>query len=453
MKAKFTEKASYFAGAMAYGLEVNAVMAYMLVYCTDVLYLSPIIIGTLMLGAKVLDAITDILITNIADRTETSMGKYRPWLFCGIPLAILFALFFWTPDFLTTDVWKMAWVCVVYILMVPVCETAYMCPLVVMGTIMSSDSNDRLDFATARTVGENAGEFLVSSLCMTIVLAFGSYHDIAGWRMMGICFAVIIVLGTLAGVLGTKERIVIDNKDEEGNILTLKQKFSLLRGKKPYYLILLAQLGLLVAWIANISLFPYFCTHVLGKPEWVSILSAIGVTAQLTGTVLVSRLGRKYEKRSLIFVGACLMACSASALLMADSLVSTVLFQILRGLSIGLVYVCTWSALPEVNDYIHWKSGIAIPGLVLGIVSFCTKIFSAIGSYAATVVLELGGYDSVSGIPSAVTAGWIRGGMAATLVFGTVVIFSANMGLTDLSRVKVERYHREIEDRKNHVMA
>ena len=72
-------------------LLLNAVLGlYLMPYYTDVLNLLPLWGGLFLtifpIISKVIDAITNILMGLIIDRTKTKEGKARPWLLLSAPL-------------------------------------------------------------------------------------------------------------------------------------------------------------------------------------------------------------------------------------------------------------------------------------------------------------------------------------------------------------------------------
>ena len=72
-------------------LLLNAVLAtYLNVYYTDVLKLTSLWGGTFLvifpIISKVVDAITNVLMGYIIDRTKTKQGKARPWILLSAPL-------------------------------------------------------------------------------------------------------------------------------------------------------------------------------------------------------------------------------------------------------------------------------------------------------------------------------------------------------------------------------
>lgn len=90
--ASILEKVCYGFGGASYATEMAVVNSFLLLFYTDVMGVSAAIVGTMFLLCKIIDAVTDIVIVNLADATQTKFGRYRPWLFMAIPLGICFVL-------------------------------------------------------------------------------------------------------------------------------------------------------------------------------------------------------------------------------------------------------------------------------------------------------------------------------------------------------------------------
>lgn len=440
MKAKMHEKIAYAFGCVPHMLEYAVMASYLSLYCTDVLNLTPALIGTMILVVRILDAVTDILIVNIADKTESRFGKYRTWLLIGIPYAILFYLFFSPPSFLNTDYSKMLWIVCIYLLLVPVCETGYCCVMAIMSTVMSPDAGDRMDFVSARTIGEAMGELIVNGLCMTIILSAGSYKNLAGWHKMAFVFAGIMLVCSVIGITGIKERVQKSDTNEDGTHLTLKQKLQILFTERPFLRVVGINLGMSLIWIVTALLLPYYCIYSLGHEEWVAPLVTIGVVAQLIGTAAISYIGRKYEKRTILFAAAVCLGFSAMFLLLPQSFASIAVFQIFKGLGYGLSKGAALSYIPDVTEYLYWKRGAPLYGMSSALLNFCGKTFSAFVSWGVMLILQVSGYDATKAVQLPVTEHAIYASLIIAMIIGTCVIVIINYRLRELSRAKLQSY-------------
>ena len=98
-KVPFKEKLGYGLGDAAANIAWRGVATFLFVFYTDVFGLDPVVVGVLLLTARFSDGISDILMGVIGDRTNSKHGKFRPWiLWTAIPLGVILALLFTSPD-------------------------------------------------------------------------------------------------------------------------------------------------------------------------------------------------------------------------------------------------------------------------------------------------------------------------------------------------------------------
>ena len=105
---------AYGLGNFASQLSWTMVSTYLAVFYTDVFGLAPAAVALLLLVAKVWDGINDPMMGSIMEHTHTKWGRFRPYIFAGAPLMVLFTvLTFTVPGF--GDSGKLIWAYVTYI--------------------------------------------------------------------------------------------------------------------------------------------------------------------------------------------------------------------------------------------------------------------------------------------------------------------------------------------------
>lgn len=449
-RASLREKICFGLGSISYCVEMILVLTYLMLFCTDVLMIDVMLIGAVMSVVKILDAISDIIVTNLADKTNTKWGKYRPWVLFGIPLAIMLVLLFIDPAFLHTEKSKILWICGIYILLVPVLETSFTCPYMAMIVTMSENPKDRLDFSMSRALGEAGAQIIVSSLVMPLILYFGcgDYRNIDGWRAMTLVIGAIIIICTLICFFGTKERMTVSNQNEDGTEMKMIEKFRTLKGNKPFWKLI----GIIVLFMAHFyassALFSFFCIHNLGHEEWMSSLLSIGFALQIVVTVLLFYLGRRFEKRTLMIVGGICIIIANVILFMAKSYTMAAAYQILLGIGNGIFNGVAFAALPDVTDYTEWKTGKALPGMISAVATFAMKMGGAGSTLLASLVLSLANYEASLTVQSDATLNMIRlfFPLLSLICLGGAFILS--LTLKEISGDKLETYRKEIDARK-----
>lgn len=92
--------------------------SFMLKFYTDVMGISAAVVGLLMMAARFVDAVTDVTMGQIVDRSRpTKDGKFKPWIkrMCG-PVAIASFLIYQSGFSGMPYGFKIVWMVVTYIL-------------------------------------------------------------------------------------------------------------------------------------------------------------------------------------------------------------------------------------------------------------------------------------------------------------------------------------------------
>src|SRR6187399_2412699 len=193
-------RAGYGLGSVATGAFGTVPGLMLLPYLTDSLGIAAVAAGFIVFAPKAWDVVLNPIAGRISDRTVDPRGPRRPWLIrAGLGLAVAFALLFAAPA-MGSKVAEAGWVLVCFL----ACATAYaffQVPYVSMPAEMTSSYDERTRLMTWR----------VAILAFTIMLAGATAPVIrdavggrAGYRVMGLVMAAIIVLGVVGVYVGTR---------------------------------------------------------------------------------------------------------------------------------------------------------------------------------------------------------------------------------------------------------
>ena len=105
MRLTTKEKVAYGLGAVGKDMVYMLSASYILYYYQDILNVSAIAMGIILMAARVFDAFNDPVMGIIVAKTRTRWGKFRPWLLIGtITDAVILYLMFAAPPALETSV-------------------------------------------------------------------------------------------------------------------------------------------------------------------------------------------------------------------------------------------------------------------------------------------------------------------------------------------------------------
>ena len=178
---------------------------YLLKFSTDVLLIAPATIGFLLLLARVWDAVTDPAAGWLSDRTNTRLGRRRPW-FLGSALPLGGAIvMLWSPpadlDGTALTVWIGA-----AILLFFTAYTAFRVPHIAMGAELSRGYHDRTRVFGVMQMVESVGMLAAAGVLVFLEQA----EDPRGFARvlslgMGGFATVLILLAACAAAALTRE--------------------------------------------------------------------------------------------------------------------------------------------------------------------------------------------------------------------------------------------------------
>ena len=173
-KISLKEKIGYALGDGAANIAWRGVATFLFIYYTDVLGLSPVVVGVLMLVARFSDGIADILMGIIADRTTSKYGKFRPWiLWSAIPLGVILALLFTNPDFGSSG--KLLYAYLTYIFFTLI-YTVNNIPYGALMAVMTGDDKERTSLGSFRMAGAFGGGMIVQGALLFLVAYYGNVN-------------------------------------------------------------------------------------------------------------------------------------------------------------------------------------------------------------------------------------------------------------------------------------
>ena len=180
-KASIKLLTGYGLGEVACQMSWYMINNYLNIFYTDVVGLSGAAISAIVLIARIWDAINDPMMGQIADRTNTRWGRFRPYLFFAPPFLAIFNILTFTV-FPIQGLPKIILCGACYIgagMAYTACSIAYQALL----NVIAVDSRVRQLLATARSTGASIIGIILSMVAMPLILHFSSAVNEAGEAM------------------------------------------------------------------------------------------------------------------------------------------------------------------------------------------------------------------------------------------------------------------------------
>lgn len=386
-------------------LLLNAVLAtYLNVYYTDVLKLTTVWGGAFLIVfpvvSKIIDAITNVLMGYIIDRTRSKHGKARPWLLLSAPLlTITGVLLFIVPS--GSIGLQVAWVMISYNLFYSFAYTIYNMSHNLMVPLSTRNTLQRGGLSVFNQISTIMMSGIIVALVFPMAIMPMLGVDKSLWIIVMSVLSIIALPLTLLEYYFTKERVT----EELGNTNEKKPPFLtqlkiVLTDKYMIVTFIYFLIYLLASSIKNLGLV-YYCNYVLGTYNdgiTQTLVSVLGGIPMGIGIFAVWPLAKKFGKRNITLVGFLFYSLGSVICWIAPANLYIVLVgQFIKNIG-GLPCAYVFMALfADGLDHIEWKSGIRCDGTAMsiyGIIACClgglaTSIFNAMISGAGYVAPEL----------------------------------------------------------------
>ena len=431
-KIGFRDGLGYAFGDAANLFVLTYVSSYLKVFYTDILKVAENKITTLLLIARLWDAINDPLWGNIvAKKRPNKDGKFRPYIkWFAVPLGIMAALCFVNfRDFTASETLVIALMYITYI-GYGMMYTTINIPYGSLASVITDDPDGRTLLSTFRSIGAGLGgavPLLIGPMVIYTVTGTNSQGvavkaaDAGGMLKFGIIMGVLSIIFFFLCFTNTKERVA---SEEEPQVDIKKTYIGMLKSR-PFVVAALS--GILISGqLQFASLNQYLYKNFFENTD----LSIIGTIANyLPMAVMIffmPKLVKKFGKQELCSVGTFFSAVAAVLMFfivphcdrLGSGPVVFMVFTFIIGFGYSFVSITNWAIITDVIDYQEYKTGIRSESAVYAVYTFCRNLGQTIADVGGMKLL-----GAVAGYNGAIhgSAGYVEGVGEGILFVCTII--------------------------------
>ena len=380
-------------------------------FYTDVVGVPAGVVGTLMMIARFVDAVTDVTMGRICDAAKsTAAGKFKPWLLrMCLPVAIASFLMY-APGFAadTVRAWprgvRIAYLSVTYILWGSFCYTGINIPYGSMASAISSEPGDRQSLSTFRTMGGMlAGMFIGVGLPAVaydqVISDSGEVLSvISGYKVAvaALVFSVGAVICYLLAYYLITERVRYSDSAGPVKQQPVLQMLQNAVKNRALISIIAASILMLLAQLTmqnmNSFIYPDYYGNAIGQSLSSLVMMGSMIIASGFAKPLASRFGKaEVSAASSLFAAS---VCVLTWIIKPGSMWVFIALQGLNWLGLGVFSMVNWALITDVIDYSEIRNGIREDGAVYALYSFARKLGQAVAAGLSGWLLEAIGYNS-----------------------------------------------------------
>ncbi len=393
IKTSAKEKAFYALGDFGQ----NFIWAFMAVfafsYYTDCVGIAAGVISTMMLVARCLDAISDLIMGALIEKTNTRLGKARPWFMVFVlPSVASYILMMNVPHALSQG-GKITYIYITYIFLTVICYTATNLSYHTMSALISADTNDRSKMSSIRTIFTTLAVALIGAVTLPWLNSLGGVKSQHAFTIVAGTYAMVTLVSYILFVMVIKEKSEIRALQKEKQTISLSHDLKVVLSSKYFYMMLLAFVVLYII-MGMQSINTYYVRDVLSNDTALTLQSIATGIVSLIAVFACPAMFRRFGKRNCLLVFAGLMILSSVIMLIIPK--STAIFVIFYTLRWS-VYTCTLVAAftlsPDFVDFTEWERGERVEGFSFCSTSFGIKLGTGIGCALVGKMLQWGFYN------------------------------------------------------------
>lgn len=423
MKLSAKEKVSYGLGAVGKDMVYMLSASYVLYYYQDILGVSAVAMGIILMVARVFDAFNDPVMGVIVARTKTKWGKFRPWLLIGtLSNAIILYFMFAAPPSLNGS-GLVAYAAIAYILW-GVTYTMMDIPYWSMIPAFTQGGKEREGLSTLARSCAGVGSAIVTIITMMAVYFLGNTEQIdtttatkaqlqqierTGFQWFGLVIAIVFILFIVITCLNIKEKSTVDvDAPSVGKMF----KALIQNDQAMSIVITIVLINCSIYTTSNLVI--YFFKYDFGGAAWhesYTLFNTFGGAIQILSMMLLFPLLRKFMKATQIFYVSFAMAIVGyiSLLALAFTNMSNVYMLFIPGFFIfaanGMLSILTTVFLANTVDYGELKNHRRDESMIFSMQTFVVKLASGVAALIASICLSINHLsDDVTNTSEVVTA-------------------------------------------------
>ena len=374
---------------------------FLMKFYTDVMGVSAVLVGGMMMAARFVDAFTDVAMGEIVDRSRPhEKGKFLPWIrrMCG-PVAVASFLMYavWFKDM--SMGFKIFWMFFTYLLWGSVFYTSINIPYGSMASAISGEPRHRAELSNWRTIGATlAGVVIGVVFPLVVYYEDANGNQVLSGEKMAIGAAVCSVLSIVCYLLCyamTTERVKLSRKTERFRFGKL---VSGLLHNRPLMGMIAASIALLLTQLTLQGMTSYIYPNYFRNIAAQSASGLVSLPVILLLAVFTVKLSERYGRKNIAIAGSLFGAAMLFILYfmrIKNAWVFVGMYALVY-IGIGLFTMISWAMITDVIDDTQVQTGERSDGTIYAVYSFARKLGQAAASGVTGVLLTAIGYTAAT---------------------------------------------------------
>ena len=463
-KLTLAEKIAYGLGAVGKDMVYMLSASYVLYYYQDILGVSAVAMGVILLIARVFDAFNDPIMGVVVAKTKTRWGKFRPSLFIGtVTNAIVLYIMFAAPPALNGS-GLVAYAAVTYILW-GVTYTMMDIPYWSMVPAFTEAGKEREGLSALARSCAGVGSAIISIVTVAAVSGLGTLFagagagdktiERVGFQYFALIIAILFIVFTIITCVVIKEKSTVEVKSASvGDMFK-----ALLQNDQAMTMVIAIVMVNSAVYITS-NLLIYFFKYDIAGEKWkanYTLFNTFGGGCQILAMMLFFPLLRKFFNSIKIFYICFSSAVIGYVILLMGALAGSksVVFFLIPGFfifsAVGMLNVIVTVFLANTVDYGELKNNRRDESVIFSMQTFVVKLASGVAALIASIALSVFHISSDENAVAAISGSSVVGLRMTMTILPILVlviaaiVFRRHYILTD---EKLEEISKKLAEKK-----
>jgi len=430
-------------GTIGRDMVYTLVSMFLVVYLTEVVNLPDAQLWwatTLILAARLFDAVADIVMGAIVDNTQTRFGHYKPWIAGGALASAIITTLLFTNLHLSGSsfvavfallylLWSLSW-------------TANDIPYWSLLPALTLDQKQRESFGSLAKIFATIGLFTVVVAIIPVTNALGG--DVHAWTMFTIAVVVVMLLGQSVTLFGVREPDIIVGHERT----TLKEIAGVVFHNDQLLWTAIAMVLFMTGYVTTTTFGVYFFKYVYRNENMYSPFAAVLGVAQLIGYATFPILAKRMKRRTLYGLATALILAGYAVFFFSPmNMIPIGIAGLLLFLGQSWVTLLMLVFLTDTIEYGQWKLGRRNVAVTFALQPFINKVGAALATQIVSVAVIISGVNSAA-TPDDVTPGGLLIIKIAMLILPPILIIVGYLIYRAKYRIDEEMYATLVSDLK-----
>lgn len=441
------DKIGYAFGDMGCNFSFQLVSSYMYLFYTQCIGLSAKHWAWIIIVSKVWDAVNDVLIGSLVDRTQISKkSKFMPWISIGSVGLVVFSIMIFTPVSNFSQIGKILWCLGSYCLW-SVAYTMINVPYGSLHSVITEDPKQRTTLSTFRSIGAALPAVLVMILPKLVykdnVLSANSLFIVA------VVFSIAAFFTFFALRKMVTERVVREDKVQKVSYISTVKSFFTNRAMVG---ITIATVAVVIFYNSSMSVNNLVFQFYFNDAEKASLAMIASYLPLVAFMPFASNIVAKIGKKKLLTVSGLVSVIAGVVMLV---LPITPDFKGIIIYVVGLMFVNTgccvfqiivWAMVADCIEDSYRKKGVREEGSLYALYSFFRKLAQGIGSALVALSLSSVGYIESSAVQTAEVSANIKNLYIILLIIGLAVMTASMKFIYNIGFKEEQEFGKAAEE-------